>query len=214
MAVELMELLMRKIVLALVLLMAVGAWANEVTFQTGVTQGCFGIGCSATSSSASISDLSFQGLAFGPGTTTGGNLAINLGTFALTDSNYALFLGPLTNSTFTAKVNFLLPSSIDGGQSASYSAYIFGGVINNAVGDSFLDFGGPQFFTFNGGSFEFQVNDLNLTVFGKNGVTSQTLVGEVTQASGGVTAVPEPATLSLVGCGLLGLATRLRKRIR
>jgi hypothetical protein len=67
--------------------MGVGAWTNEVTFQTAVTQGCFGIGCAATSSTASISDLSFQGSAFGPGTTTGGDLAINLGTFTLTDSS-------------------------------------------------------------------------------------------------------------------------------
>jgi hypothetical protein len=154
--------------------------------------------------------LVFQGLAFGPGKTTGGNLTINLGLFTLTDSNYTAFLGPLTNSTFTAQVNFLMPSAIDGGQSASYSAFIIGGVIKNAFGDSFLDFGGPQFFTFNGGSFEFQVNDLNLTVWGKNGISSQMLVGQVTQA----TAVPEPATLTPLGCGLLGLATRLRKRIQ
>lgn len=200
---------MRKFVLALVLLMAVGAWANEITFQTDVTQGCFGIGCTPTSPTASITDLSFQGLAFGPGKTTGGNLTINLGVFTLTDSSYTAFLGPLTNSTFTAQVNFLLPSAIDGGQSPTYEAFIIGGVLKNIGGDSLLVFGGPQSFTFNGGTFDFQVEDLNLTAYGTNGISSQMLVGEVTKA----TAVPEPATLSLLGCGLLGLATRLRKRI-
>lgn len=202
---------MRKIVLALVLLMAVGAWANEVTFQTAVTQGCFGIGCTPTSSTASIPDLSFQGSAFGPGTTTGGNLAINLGSFTLTDSSSTLFLGPLTNSTFTAQINFLLPASIDGGQSASYEAFIIGGVVKNIDGDSLLVFGGPQYFTFKGGSFEFQVEDQNLNAYGRDGVDSQMLVGEVTDATG-MAAVPEPATLSLLGCGLVGLATRLRKK--
>jgi len=205
---------MRKIVLALVLLTAVGACANEVTFQTDVTYGCFGIGCTPTSSTASIPDLSFQGVGFGPGTTTGGNLTIDLGTFTLTDSSSTVFLGPLTNSTFTAQVNFLLPSSIDGGQSASYEAFIIGGVVKNIDGDSWLVFGGPQDFTFNGGSFEFQVDNLNLNAWGKNGIDSQTLIGEVTNAAGstGYAAVPEPATLSLLGCGLTGLAALRRKR--
>lgn len=197
---------MRKVAVLAVLLFAVGAWANELTFNTATTQGCFGIGCSPTSSTASISDLTFQGLAFGPASTTGGNLTISLGKFTLTDSTSALFLGPLTNSTFTADVEFTMPSNIG----SSFKSFIIGGVVQNIGGDVLLVFGGPRLFAFDGGSFEFQVDDLNLTALGRNGSDTEMLVGEVTHAS----AVPEPASLSLLGCGLIAFAFKLRSKIR
>ncbi|HLH05675.1 MAG TPA: PEP-CTERM sorting domain-containing protein [Terriglobales bacterium] len=199
---------MRKIVLMLVVFLAMGAWANEVTFQTDVTQGCFGVGCTPTSSTASLADLTFTGSSFGPALTSGGNLTLTLGQFSLTDSTGALFLGPLTNSTFTAEVNFIMPSL--NGQAAIYDAWIIGGVIKNFAGIAYLDFGGPQHFDFSGGSFDLQVNDLNLSVLGKDGVTSQQLQGQITNA----TAVPEPATLSLLGCGLVVATTKLRKKFK
>ena len=177
------------------------ARADEVTL-TGATTGTV----------TGVPQLTFAGNSF-TGTTALGIGALSgvnsLGTFALNTDTIQLVAG-----TFTLNITFTSPTGINGGQNVTYLATIQGSVSPNVdqggVNIHFIQPLGGTVFSFSNpsttGSFTLIVND----VFVQSGRQAPVLAG----FSGSQTAatVPEPATLLLLGTGLAGVASKLRKR--
>jgi hypothetical protein len=175
------------------------ARADEVTISgstTGVVTG--------------VPQLTFAGNPFFTNTTALGVGALsganNLGTFSLSTAPLQSISG-----TFTLNVTFTSPTGIAGGQGTTYTAVISGSVSPNVnQGGVNINFNNnsPVVFTFNNGTtsgtFSVAVADLFVESGNQANVTAGT--------TGQQTAIPEPATLLLLGTGLTGVAAKLRKR--
>ncbi|MBZ5630952.1 MAG: PEP-CTERM sorting domain-containing protein [Acidobacteriia bacterium] len=211
-----------RVTAVVILLLSVAAFADDVTFQTNPTYGCFGNSCTPTSPNASITDLSFVGTGYGPHLTSGGALNITLGSFTLTDSQNTTF-----NSQFDALIRFYLPT---GTGSQSVNAAVTGSVdvgwLSNS-GTAVINFSDNwTTYSFDGGTFQFKVNDVTLSAgqflgFG-NVSDTESLVGQVQNVHlnsvdpppppPGQT--PEPGSLVLMGSGLMTMAGVLRRKLR
>jgi hypothetical protein len=193
------------------------ASAVETTFA-GYTNGCFDPACPATASNAPESINLAPGLTYNNSTfnatTSGGFLSLgstgaltpegnfnNLGSFTLTGeaNNY-------NGNAFDLLVTFTAPAGTNPGQ-AVFTDTITGSVTANAQGGVFINFDNtPQSFTFDGGTFDFFVNDVSLTA-GNTIALSGTIIAQVT-------AIPEPETYALLMAGLaaVGFMTRRRRK--
>lgn len=155
--------------------------------------------------------LTFTGNNF-TATTAGGVGAFSgvdrIGTFALASSATDMNV----SGNFTLNLVFTTPSGINGGQATTYTATVSGVVSTPNVGGVRITFNNPtQNFTFSNanGSGSFSVELANLFVqSGDSGNLTAGLFGNQNPAA----AVPEPATMLLLGTGLAGVAARIRKR--
>lgn len=166
---------------------------------------------STTGTVTGVPQLTFTGNSSFTGTTSLGFGALSgpnsLGTFFLSTSPTQLVAG-----SFSLNIVFTEPVGINGGQSTTYTATITGSVSPNVnqggVNITFNQPSGGTVFTFSEafttGTFTLTINN----VFVQSGQGAPVLAG----FTGSQTAIPEPATLLLMGTGLLGVSAKMRRR--
>ena len=163
---------------------------------------------SGTVTGTAANFLSFTGNNFSA-TTAGGvgsfSGADRIGTFTLLSS-----VGDTpVSGNFTLNLTFTVPGGINGGQSTSYTATVSGVISTPNVGGVEIVFNNPiQTFTFSNASGSGRFSMTQPKVLVQSRETANLTAG----LKGNQTAVPEPATMLLLGTGLAGVAARIRKR--
>ncbi|MCP9496504.1 MAG: PEP-CTERM sorting domain-containing protein [Pyrinomonadaceae bacterium MAG19_C2-C3] len=193
------------IALVCLTLTQVEARADEVTVS-GTTTGSFSNPAGISFTPGSFTATTANGVAVIGGNTSTTTNGSNFGAITLPDGNTSF-----DGRTFTLVVTVTAPAGITGGNPATFNATLTGTITNNPRGGGVIvTFTNPsQSFTFNNGttSGAFSLTVQNVFVFpGQTAEIRGILQGSQTGA------IPEPATLILLGTGLTGVAARIRKR--
>ena len=195
--------ILRAVAFGMALLVIVGAAHTSARADEVTVSG-------STTGALTAPGVLFTGSEFFTGTT-----ALGIGSLSGVNSLGTFFVntGPLsaTSGLFQLDITFTTPTGILGGQGATYLATIVGTISPNIdQGGVNVHFLAPtQTFSFNDGvntgSFSLTVADL-FVQSGREAFLTAGITGEQTPA------VPEPATLLLLGSGISGIAVKLRRR--
>lgn len=194
---------------------AAPASATSIQFS-GSTLGCFTSGCTPVTGAPVSGNLTFSTTSFnGVLVEDDGidNENIVLGTFVIPPEPLRGNANVTPNDTFVLQVAFSLPSSGGPIYTAEVNGSITPSANNTQVQVVFLD--DPIQVFFPGGSFFLSV--VNDPLLSRNPQALEVaLTGRIHNVSSGGTApvspVPEPASLVLLGTGLIAAATGARRR--